>query len=173
MSSEFYRIGEIARPHGVHGAVKVNPTTDDSRRFHGLKEAYLELHGNKYVPVQISVSGISENSVIVSIDGYNTPEQANALRGQYLCVDRKNAVKLPAYTYFVADLIDCSISDTDGNEYGKMTNVFETGANDAYEIENGKLMVPALKRVLDTVDLENKRIVFNAEVLREVGLFAD
>ena len=172
MSTAYFRIGEIARPHGVHGAVKVNPTTDDSRRFRGLKEAYLELHGD-YVPVQILVSGITENSVIVEITGYDTPEQVNALRGTYLCVDRAHAVKLPKDTYFVADLIGCETFDTAGNAFGKVTDVLETGANDVYEIEKGKLLVPALKRVLHEVDVEKKRIVFRADVLKEVGLFAD
>lgn len=172
MSTGYYRIGEIARPHGVHGAVKVNPTTDDSRRFRGLKEAFLELHGD-YIPVQLLVSSVTENSVILEIEGYDTPEKANTLRGKYLCVDRAHTVKLPAYTYFVADLIGCEVSDTDGNCYGKLTDVLETGANDVYEIEHGKLMVPALKKLLCEVDTVNKRIVFYTDVLKEVGLFAD
>ena len=54
-----------------------------------------------------------------------------------------------------------------------MTDVLETGSNDVYEIENGRLMVPALKRVLSLVDVAHKRIVFDAAVLREVGLFED
>lgn len=172
MSGGYYRIGEIARPHGVRGEVKINPTTDDAGRFRGMKEAYLELHG-EYLPVQLCVSSVAEKAVIVKIEGYDTPEQAQLLRGKYLCVDRKHAVKLPEYTYFVADLIGCSVSDTDGREYGTLTDVLETGANDVYEIEKGKLMVPALKKVLDTVDTEQKRIVLDAEVLKEVGLFED
>lgn len=170
--STYYRIGEIARPHGVHGAVRVNPTTDDSSRFSGLTEAYLELHGD-YVPVQLCVSGITPSSVIAKIEGYDTPEAANALRGKYLCVDRAHAVKLPKDTYFVADLIGCSVTDTDGNAYGTLTDVFATGANDVYEIAHGKLMVPALKRLLQEVDVEEKRIVLKSDVLKEVGLFAD
>ena len=61
--------------------------------------------------------------------------------------------------------------DTDGICYGKLTDVLETGANDVYEIEKGKLMVPALKKLISEVDTEQKRIVFHAEVLKEVGLF--
>lgn len=172
MSTAYFRIGEIARPHGLTGAVKVNPTTDDSQRFAGLSQAFLELHG-AYVPVQLSVTSVQKNSVLVKLDGYDTFEQANALRGCYLCVDRAHAVPLPADTFFVADLIGCETFDTDGARYGTLTNVFETGANDVYEIERGKLLVPALKKVLSAVDVEQKRIVFDAAVLKEVGLFAD
>ena len=170
--SAFYRIGLIARTHGVHGAVKLDPLTDDVRRFRGMTEAFAELHG-KMIPVQLCVQSVSPDAVIVKIEGCDTPEQANALRGGYLCVDRAHAVKLPEDTYFVTDLIGCDTFDTDGTAYGKLTNVYETGANDVYEIEHGKLMVPALKRVLHEVDTEGGRIVFDAAVLKEVGLFAD
>lgn len=172
MNAAYYRIGVIVRPHGVHGALKLDPLTDDSKRFRGLKEAFLEMHGEMR-PVQLCVTSVAPDAVILSIAGIESPEQANTLRGAYVCVDRAHAVKLPEHTYFVADLIGCETFDTEGNAFGKLTNVFETGANDVYEIENGKLMVPALKKVLSSVDTENGRIVFDAEVLKEVGLFAD
>ena len=172
MSAAYYRIGVIVRPHGVHGAVKLDPLTDSSRRFRGLKDAFLEMHGVMR-PVQLVVSSVAQDSVILTIEGYETPEQANALRGAFLCVDRAHAVRLPKDTYFVTDLIGCETFDTDGNAYGKLTDVFETGANDVYEIEHGKLMVPALKRVLHEVDTDAGRITFDAAVLKEVGLFED
>ena len=172
MSAAYYRIGVIVRPHGVHGAVKLDPLTDSSKRFRGLSEADLEMHGDMR-PVQLVVSSVAPDSVVLSIKGVETPEAANALRGAYLCVDREHAVKLPKDTYFVTDLIGCETFDTEGNAYGKLTNVYETGANDVYEIENGKLMVPALKRVLSEVDTDNGKIVFDAAVLKEVGLFED
>ena len=172
MSASFYRIGVIVRPHGVHGAVKVEPLTDSSKRFRGLTEAFLELHGEMR-PVQLSVASVADNAVILTLNGTETPEQANALRGAYICVDRAHRVQLPKDTYFVTDLIGCDTFDTDGNAYGKLTEVYETGANDVYEIAHGKLMVPALKRVLSEVDTDNGRIVFDAAVLKEVGLFAD
>mgnify|MGYP002869930821 FL=1 len=172
MSAKFYRIGLIVRTHGVHGAVKLDPLTDSSDRFRGLKEAFVEMHG-EMTPVQLCVTSVAPDAVIVKIDGYETPEQANALRGSYLCVDRAHAVKLPKDTYFVTDLIGCDTFDTDGAAYGKLTNVYETGANDVYEIDHGKLMVPALKRVLHEVDTDAGRIVFDAGVLKEVGFFAD
>ena len=172
MSAAFYRIGVIVRPHGVHGAVKVEPLTDSSRRFRNLTDAYLEMYGEIH-PVQLVVSSVAPDAVLLTVNGYETPEQANALRGAYLCMDRAHRVTLPKDTYFVTDLIGCDTFDTDGNAFGKLTEVYETGANDVYEIEHGKLMVPALKRVLAEVDTDDGRIVFDAAVLKEVGLFED
>ena len=47
MNAEYYRIGVIVRTHGVHGAVKLDSLTDDSRRFRGLKEAFLGTSGDR------------------------------------------------------------------------------------------------------------------------------
>ena len=171
-SKEYLRIGQIVRAHGVRGAVKLIPTTDVIERFRGLSEAYLEERSG-YRPVALSDVRLLSNAVVLHISGVETCEQAELLKGRYLCVDRAHAIKLPPDTYFVTDLIGCETSDSDGNTFGKVTDVYETGANDVYEIEKGKLMVPALKRVLLLVDTENKRIVFHADVLKEVGLFAD
>lgn len=172
MIEGYFRIGEIVRPHGVHGAVKCNPLTDEPKRFIGLEEAFLELHGNM-VPVRLCVQSATDSAVILTIMGYETVEEAERLRNVYICIERKNAIKLPQFTYFISDLIGCETLDTEGNEFGKLTDVLQTGANDVYVIEGGKLMVPALKKVLHDVDIAGKRIVFKADVLREVGLFED
>ena len=64
--------------------------------------------------------------------------------------------------------------DTEGNELGSVTDVIETGANDVYVIKGEKtLMLPALKRVVLSTDIENRQILLDAEVLKEVGLFED
>ena len=110
---------------------------------------------------------------MLHIAGVDTCEAAEALRGRYLCVDRAHAVALPPDTYFVADLIGCETYDTEGAAYGRVTDVLETGSADVYEIAHGRLLVPALKRVLREVDTAGGRIVFDAAVLREVGLFED
>jgi len=169
----YLRVGVIARPHGVRGAVKVTPLTDDVTRFTGLSQAFLERQGEEYSPMPLSVLSVGPKAVLVLLDGVDTVEQAEALRGAYLCVPRGQAIALPPDTYFVADLVGCSVSDTDGEEYGKITDVLETGANDVYVIANGKLMVPALKKALHTVDVTNKRVILYADVLKEVGLFED
>lgn len=172
MKSKYLRVGQIVRAHGVHGDVKIIPLTDDPARFRKLKTAYLERGGN-YLPVALEDVRLQPDAVLLHVSGFDTPEQAETLKSVYLCVDRENAVALDEYTFFVADLIGCETFDTNGRAFGKITDVLETGVNDVYEIEHGKLLVPALKRVLASVDIANARIVFSADVLEEVGCFAD
>lgn len=170
---EYYRIACIVRPHGVQGSVKLEPLTDHANRFRGMKEAYLEQSGTRRL-VWLSSIGIQPDAVTLHIEGVDTYEQANALRGAYLCVDRAHAVSLPPDTYFVADLIGCEVTDTAGVLYGRITDVLETGANDVYVIEGARgMMLPALKKVLHEVDVEHKRVVLDHAVIGEVAVFAD
>lgn len=39
---KYLRVGVITSTHGVHGEVKVYPTTDDVRRFDYLKDVVLD-----------------------------------------------------------------------------------------------------------------------------------
>ena len=168
----YLRVGRIVRPHGVHGASKIMPETDDLNRFRSLDQAYIE-YPDRYEPVAVSDVRIQSGSVVARIGTCSSVEDAAALRGLFLCVDRAHAVALPEGSYFICDLIGCDVFDTDGRRYGKITDVYPTGANDVYEIENGKLSVPALKKLIAGVDLQKGEIVFHADVLREVGLFED
>lgn len=171
---EYLRIGIITRPHGVKGTLKVEPLTFDNKRFAELSEAYIETDGT-YRPVKVLSASYSDKFAYVNIEGVDDMDKAEALRRKFLCVDRAHAAKLPKDQYFITDLIGCSVCDTDGNDLGILSDVLTRPANDVYEIRSDKhlLLVPALKKLLHNVDVENKQIVLDADVLSEVGLFEE
>ncbi|MDL2259186.1 ribosome maturation factor RimM [Eubacteriales bacterium OttesenSCG-928-K08] len=171
---EYYRIAVVARPHGVQGFVKLTPLTDNTARFKGMTNAYLEQDGKRR-PVGLSGVSVAPDAVLLKIEGVDTREQAELLRGAYLCVDKQNVVKLPPGHYFIADLIGCLVEDNEGVSYGKVTDVLQTGANDVYVIKQNEheILLPALKKVLLLVDVENKRIVLDAKIVKEVAVFED
>ncbi|MBR5721264.1 MAG: 16S rRNA processing protein RimM, partial [Clostridia bacterium] len=62
--------------------------------------------------------------------------------------------------YFIKDLLSLNVIDADnGKNYGIITDVLQTGANDVYEITDseGKVrMIPAIKQVITETDIEKK-----------------
>ena len=162
---DYFRIGLFLRPHGIKGELKLLPLTDDLKRFARLSDAFVTAESARVA---------AENSVIIKLKGIDTVEAAEKLRDKYLCVDREHAVKLPAGAYFVKDIIGCEVFSTSGDALGRVVDVYETPSTDVYVIKGAKrLSVPALKKLLSSVDIENKRIVFDSEILAEVGLFED
>lgn len=155
-----FHIGKIVNTHGVRGEVKILPDTSDINRFSKLKKVTLSQNG-KETEYKVLRGAANGNTAILKLEGVDTPEQANLLRGAEIIIDRADAIKLPENTWFIGDLVGCEVFEEDGNSLGKLTNVYETGSNDVYEVIdelNRKLMVPALKQVLLNVDVENQKI---------------
>ncbi|HNU79489.1 MAG TPA: ribosome maturation factor RimM [Bacillota bacterium] len=157
---EYLSIGQIINTHGLRGAVKVYPLTDDISRFEKLKEVYVE-ENDGLVKYKVESVKFLSSTVSVKLKGVDSEEAANKLRGSYIKVDRKSAVKLPKDTYFICDLIDLEVYDEKGLLLGTVKDVLQTGSNDVYVIQSsGKdILIPALKDIVKKIDLENKKIL--------------
>ena len=76
--------------------------------------------------------------------------------------------------YFVQDLIGLEAVDIDSKEsYGRITDVFQTGANDVYQItKDGKdHLIPKIPDVVPEIDLDNGIVYINTKIIG--GLFED
>ncbi|MEG0306892.1 MAG: ribosome maturation factor RimM [Clostridium sp.] len=154
---ELMSVGQITKPHGVRGEVKVSSLTDSLERFKTLDKVYID-----GVEIKITSVKLQKDRAILKIEGIDSIEQAEEYRNKYLEVKRENAIKLPKDSYYIADLMDCYVYDTDGEALGKVYEVIETGSNDVYWVkEEGKkdVLIPALKDIVEEVDIENNKIV--------------
>ena len=158
---EYLTIGEIVNVHGVHGAVKVIPLTDDPARFKKLKTARVVHRGNTK-EYNVQNVQIQSKFVIVKFAGIENRDEATLLRGAEIQVSRKDAVKLPEGSYFICDLIGCRVVEQDGNLLGVVDDVFSTGSNDVYSVkdpEGRNIMLPAIAQVVKDVDVEKGEII--------------
>lgn len=145
-------IGQIINTHGVKGELKIYPLTDDIKRFRKLKEVMIDGEVRT-----VSWCKLQNDLVILKIEGIETIEQAVKFKGKYLEVTREDAVKLPEGRYFVADVIGCSVVDTEGKELGKVFDVIFTGSNDVYWVKEGKeLLIPALEHIVVDINVDDK-----------------
>lgn len=172
MLSSHLVIGEVSRPQGIRGEIKIRPITCDPERFYDLDYVFFK-RGNAYVMHNVSVNRVDEDAVYMNFEGISDRDAAERLRGELLYIDREHSVELDEDENFICDLIGCEGIDTNGRSLGKMTDVMQPGGNDVY-VFNGKLgevLVPALKSVVVEVNVEEKRILFDAKRLNEVAVF--
>ncbi len=150
------RVGVIASTHGLKGEVKVYPTTDDVKRFNTLKKVILDT-GREHMELEIQTVKYFKNMAILKFDGYDSLDDIEKYKGKDLLVTREQAVKLGPDENFIADLIGLMVVTEDGEEFGTLTDVIKTGANDVYEVKtkSGKeVLLPAIKECVLHVDLE-------------------
>lgn len=177
MLSDYVLIGAIIKPQGINGLVKIKPITDNPERFLGLENLFVSLpEENQQVLMQIEEVTVREGFVYFRLNHSVTRDEAEKQRGLFLYVKRQDAVELDEDQHFIADLIGCRVLDSKGNELGKLIEVLQPGANDVYVIKlknNKTMMLPALKRVVPTVDIINRQISINEGLLDEVAVIED
>lgn len=157
---DLLRVGVITSTHGIAGAVKVFPTTDDPVRFKKLKKCIL-IHNNERLELDVAEAKFFKNMVILRFKQFDNINLVEKYRNAELFVTRDNAVPLEKDEYFICDLIGLKVIDEADNEIGIITDVLQTAANDVYEIDNGKgkkYLFPAIKQVVLSVNLEERNM---------------
>lgn len=153
MKKEFIETGKIVGTHGVRGMVRIQPWADNGEFLCSFDTLYLGLEKQTLKVETIKPHG---NVVIAQIEGVNTIEDAEKLRGKILYIKREDA-NIPQDRYFVSELIGCRVFDSEtGMEYGILSDVSKTGANDVWHIQKGgkEYLLPAISEVVKGVDID-------------------
>ena len=151
-------VGVVTTTHGVRGEVKVYPTTDDAERFRKLKKVIL-FDGKTYKETAVESVKRFKQFVILKLEGSETMNDALLLKDAKLFVTRAQAVKCEKDEYFIADLIGLNVVDEKNENLGVISEVYQTGANDVYEIkrqDESTFLIPAIKECVLRVDIKNK-----------------
>ena len=169
---DYLLIGEITKPQGVRGELKLRPITCDPGRVDGLKTAYIQ-DGDGYRPVSIAVRKADADAVYLRMEGVETRNDAELMRGTALYIDRAHAVELDEDSTFLCDLVGLRGVCTDGTEIGKLTEVMQPGGNDVYVFKGprGEVLVPALKSVVVKVDLDAGEMLLDSARMAEVAVY--
>ena len=153
---KYLRVGVISSSHGVRGEAKIFPTTDDVQRFKKLKTCILDT-GREYKELHIESVKFFKQMVILKFKEITSIDELMPYKGKDLLVTRDQAVKLEENEYFICDLIGLRVVTDEGEDFGVLTDVMQTGANDVYCIrteEHGEVLIPAIKDCILDVDVE-------------------
>lgn len=153
-------IGNVANIHGIKGEIKVYPYTDDILNLTNLKSIYFDKElKEKY---KIKRVRVHKNMLVIKLEGINDANEALELKTKDVYIPRNALKELDDNTYYIEDLLLSDIVEEEsGNVIGKLTYVFNTGANDVYEVERedkSKIYLPAISDVIKKVDIKSKKI---------------
>lgn len=175
MQAEYLQIGEIVKPQGIRGEVKLRAMTSDMSRYARLETVYLK-EGKNYVPRKVLKGRSYDGFAFLTLEGVTDRNQAEMLRGVEVYVDREHAIELDEDENFISDLEGLEAYDTQGNHIGTLVEVLTPNQIcDVYRFETprGDMMIPALRRVVKEVDLDEEKIILDENVLPEVAVWED
>jgi 16S rRNA processing protein RimM len=154
-------VGAIAGSFGVQGEVRLKSFCSDPEAIAGYGPLWTE-DGARSFTVKLTRANVS-GGLGVRLSGVLTKEQADALKGTQLYVDRTRLPSLPDDEFYHADLIGLTAQDTGGVVLGTVRAVHNHGAGDLLEIlgpgMKAALLLPFTLAVVPTVDLAAGRIV--------------
>ena len=171
---EYLMIGEVLKPQGIKGEVKIKPYAANHDDFRRWKTLYIK-QGESYQPIKMKCNRVHEGFVYAMLGDCASMEDAEKFRAVQLYVDRAHANPLEEDEVYISDLIGCEGIDEEGKSIGKLTDVLQHGVVDVYVFKaKGKsVMAPALKAVFPTVDVAEKRISVIREKLDEVAVWEE
>ncbi|MBI4339688.1 MAG: 16S rRNA processing protein RimM [Chloroflexi bacterium] len=148
-------VGRITSAVGLDGSLRVDAFSDVPHRF--APGSILYLHGTPR-KVQRSRSG---RGLILKLEGVDTRNAAEALRGAELCVPAEDVPPSPQDTYYHFQLLGMEVVDVQGAPLGVITEILTTPANDVYIVTmNGReTLVPAIADVVREVDVAARHMV--------------
>jgi len=156
----FILIGRILGPHGLAGSLKLMSYAESLDAFApGRPVLAVDAAGGETV-YEIAWAGAQGRGALLGLKGVATRSQAAALTGCDLFLDKAALPTLEEGTYYWADLIGIAVVSVDGVLLGRIESIFQTGSNDVYVVKQAdrELLLPALRSVVKSVDLEARRM---------------
>ena len=160
MSDERICVGAITGAFGVAGEVRLKSFCADPAAIADYGPLYTK-DGTRSFTIKLTrpVAG----GLGARVSGVKTKEEADALRGTELYVDRARLPQLPDDEFYHSDLMGLLVLDTGGVELGRVIAVHNHGAGDILEINGAgrktALMLPFTLAAVPTVDLGAGRVI--------------
>jgi 16S rRNA processing protein RimM len=160
-------VGVIRGAFGVHGALKVEPYTDiRSTVLNRLDDWRIEApavaaSGLPFtLPAQVAARSRRQHGglLIATIEPAISREQAMALKGAEVLVDRELFPATDADEYYWADLIGCAVFNPAGEALGRVIALDDNGAQSVLRLDSG-ILIPFVATIILEVEPTKKRIV--------------
>ncbi len=150
----------VKNPFGIHGEVKIHPHNDDCSYLKKLKVVVLRAKDGTEQQFTVQSFRMLGSQPLMKFEGFDSPEEAKALNGRHLMVQRKWAAPLKKGQYYVADLIGCMLVH-EGETLAEVVNSVDGAQAVLLEVRNTEglsFMVPYLKEYIGDVDLKERTI---------------
>lgn len=154
-------VGEITRPHGQGGAVRVWPVTDFPDHLLDLRRVVI-VKGEQARPARVEGAAAAGRAVVMKLSGVDTPKAAEALRGATLRIAPEEVHPLPPGQFYVFQIVGLEVRTQDGRVLGRVADVLRTGSNDVYVVRpdgGPELLLPAVDGVVQKIDMEAGKMI--------------
>jgi len=162
-------VGHLNKAHGTKGEVFVWPLTDhpEGSFSPGVILYVGDETGNAPDPTRPSLAVQSSRpfrrGYLIRLDGVETREDAEALRGRYVLRPMAELEAVEEGEVFYHELLGMKVVTVDGEEVGEIVEVYELRPADLLEVKGASTThhIPFLASVVKKVDTETSTMVID------------
>jgi 16S rRNA processing protein RimM len=154
----FYKIGYVAKTHGLKGEVTLVVTEAVDLKL--IKSFFLEIKDN-LVPYFISTLSDRGDKAFVKFEDVNTIEQANVLKGCSIYIEKAARPKLKRGEFYDDEVIGFQVEDEDSEPIGVVKEVVQSGANRLLELNylGKEVLIPVNGPFIVSINKTKRKIV--------------
>jgi 16S rRNA processing protein RimM len=161
---EYLILGEILRPHGIRGELRMRILTAYPEHLSELETVYLGRDPYKSTATAYTVEHIRMHQAyaLLKFKGIDDRDQADRLRTLYVMTTLEDAVPLEDDEFYLYQLIGMTVKTDNGATLGTLTEVLETGANEVYIVDSpqyGEVLIPVLDETILKIDPDTNLVI--------------
>ena len=156
-------IGQIVGVHGIKGNCKIRSYAESLSVFQSDSVVIVATSDGRQKPYEINWVKPHAKAALISFKGVDTRDQAEALIGCELFIEKSRLPDPEEGSYYWFDLIGLDVFDDDQKYLGRLESIIQTGSNDVYVVkeDDTEILIPALESVVQKIDLKNRRMRVN------------
>jgi 16S rRNA processing protein RimM len=156
---QYLILGEILRPHGVRGELRMRVFTDYPERIAEKSQLILAENeeGKRARQLKLESMRMHQNYALLKFEGVDDRDAADLFRELLVLVEIDDAVPLEEGEFYLYQVIGLQVVTDEGETLGTVKEVMETGANDVYIVESeryGEVLLPAIPSIIVRTDVE-------------------
>ena len=161
-------IGEVLKPQGIRGELKVKTFTDFPEDVKEFGTVYIDDKPYKILSFRVGPDG----AAYIGLRGIPDRNAAELMRGKKLEGDREDAPPLEDGRHYIVDILGLTCETEDGEILGVVKHIVNL-SSDVYTLEkDGKeILFPSVNGVIVKVDIEGGKIVVNKEKFDQIAVY--
>jgi 16S rRNA processing protein RimM len=165
-SPQFLIVGEILRPHGIRGELRLRILTDYPERLTAGKRLYLgeDVSDTRMQTFTIEALRTNKEYGLLKLHEIDDRSAAELLRDLLVMIPLDQAVPLEEGEVYLFELIGMAVQTDTGESFGEIVDIIETGANDVYVVDSpqhGEVLLPAIDECVLKIDAEARVVTIH------------
>ncbi len=162
---DFITLGQIGKPHGLKGWVKIVSFTDHKDSIREYRHLMARMD-DQWTKLEMDLTRAQGKGLVAHFVGYDSPEVVKELVGAELAIASSQLPHLQPDDYYWHQLEGLTVVTVAGVVLGNVARLLETGANDVLivqatqaSVDDRERLIPWLPgTVIISVNLEQKYI---------------